>query len=711
MPKIGMSWRGLRCLWVVLGIVGCVVARPVWAQQEISAVEINGDQVEYMVKENKVVATGNVVVSKADVRLLADRIEFYRGSQDAVAIGNVVLERGESRVSGTKMTFNFQTMKGDFDQPNLVSPPLFGKGESVERIDEGHYLIRNGYITTSDFDEPETRVTARTVDVYPNDRAVLRNVSFKVGRVPVFYLPRYTYDLDKRKPTLILTPGYSGDWGGFVLGRYHYTEPENYDLVFHADYRERKGMAWGVDDAYRTDDFGSGLLRTYYIQERDIGHTHFWDEHPSVNERDRYKVDWRHKWQADERTMVIAQASKMNDRQVLKDYFDEEYDDDARPASYVVATHRLPYGTLIGRTDYRLNDFYSGVERLPEAGYVLTSTELLDSGLYYRNSTTYSRLVEKEASPSDVDYRTDRLDLNHSVSYPMKVSVVELSPFVGARHTYYSRTAFAENNDAVRGILETGVDASTKFYRVYDVESDLWGLDIDQLRHVITPSAAYLYRPDPTVSTENLYQIDGVDALTHRNRIQLALENKLQTKRDKASVDLLRTTIATDFRFREEEQNSKNSSWDNVTLDVEVTPYRWLGIYFDGEYDVALEDVETANFDLYINGARDVWYLRFGNRYAKDVDNQVDAEFGLKINPKWEARVRQCFDTEGGRNQEREFGLRRDLHTWFMDMTYTKTKFDGEEVWLMFSLKEFPDLRLSGGTSWAGGAERPGDQP
>ncbi len=680
-----------------------------YAQQELSSVEINGDQMEYSVEENKVIASGNVTVSRGDVLLTADRIEYDRDSQEAEAMGNVILERNGQRVEGNQMTFNFKTMTGGFEEPEMVAPPLFGKGKRIMRLEDEHFRIDDGYVTTSDFDNPETRLKARTIDVYPGDKAVARSVKFKIGKVPVFYLPRYTVDLARRKPTIILTPGYSGEWGGFVLGRYHNNSLKNHQLVFHADTRERKGFAWGVDDAYQTQNFGTGILRTYYTHERDIGNVRIWDENKLAVEKERYKVEWQHKWNVDEQTTVTSQYYRLSDGDFLKDYFEPEFDQNSTPKSYVVATKALSYGTVAARTDYRVNPFTAAVERLPEVSYSLPSMEVFDSEFYLKNSSSYSNLVKKQAKPSDFnDRRTQRADFANELSRPWKIGFIETRPFAGMRQTYYSRAVNQDDYNTVRGIFETGMDASTKFYRVYNAQTNMFGLDIHQLRHIITPSLAYLYRHDPTISVRELDQYDGIDALTHQDRVKLSVENKFQTKRDEQSVDLIRSTVYTHYLFREE--GPRNDKWDNLFLDVEVTPYDWLGFYADSEYDVDLKDVKTANFEVYINDPGKLWHVRISDRYQRQLDNQIDTELGLKLNPKWDFRVRQRYDLKAGQSKEQEYSFVRDLHTWLMELTFNKREFNGEEVWLIFSLKEFPDMKLGINRGWSGGAERPGTQ-
>jgi len=389
----------------------------------------------------------------------------------------------------------------------------------------------------------------------------------------------------------------------------------------------------------------------------------------------------------------------------LKDYFEHEYERDQAPPSYVIATQVLPYGTMTARADYRVNRFTSTVDRLPEVGYRLPSMEIFDSGFYMKNATTVSNLTKKQAAPSEY-IQTNRLHIDHEVFYPVKISFVELKPFVGTRQTYYSRTKEGVMRDTVRGIFRTGVDASTKFYRVYDVSTDALNLDINELRHVITPSIAYEYQHSPGIHRNLLDYYDGIDAFARGHQAALALENKLQTKRNGVSVDLVRAIISTDFVFQQDE--ALPSSFNNANFRLEVEPYQWMGFYFDVSYEPQDRQLETVNTDLYINNRDDIWYLRVGDRYHHEVDHQFETEVGWKVNPKWSVRLNQRFDFDTQRSKERGIAIRRDLHSWNMDFVVESEKNEGTEILVVFSLKGFDNVNLGGGRKFGGGSERPG---
>jgi hypothetical protein len=49
-------------------------------------------------------------------------------------------------------------------------------------------LVQKGSFTTHDAENPDFQLRATTVRVYENDRAIMKNVTLYVGRVPIFLL-------------------------------------------------------------------------------------------------------------------------------------------------------------------------------------------------------------------------------------------------------------------------------------------------------------------------------------------------------------------------------------------------------------------------------------------------------------------------------------------------------------------------------------------
>lgn len=664
----------------------------VWAQGE--SVELNGDSVEYSVDGNTVVARGNVEIYYQETSLTADEVEFNRQTQIAYAVGDVVLTTETGEISGEKIVFDFKTMTGEFNDAYFMSHPYYGFARKVKRVDDEHIILEDGYITTSDYDKPEYRIASKKIDVYPGDKLIAKNVTIRAGDVPVLYSPWYRHNISDQEPRFVFIPGYESDWGGFLLGTFNHRFNDDVKMSAHLDYRNRLGIGGGVDVQYKSEEFGSGLVRTYYTGEEDKNFT-------PATKMDRYKVEWRHKWNIDDSTTAIWQYYKLSDSEFLKDYYENEYEDDASPNTFLTMTKGLPKGTLSFRTDVRVNRYESKVERLPEVRYTLNNTELFESGFYIKNTSIYSNLYKKNAVPNDSHNKTHRLHFDSELSYPTKIGFLEFKPFVGAKAQYYSQGILDEDDHTLRGIFRTGASVSTKFYRIFKVDHDLFGKDVDKMRHIVTPSLDYLFQDDPTVQNSKIFAFDSLDTLSNANLVTLSLENKIQVKRGKNTVDLLRAVVSTPYKFK---QNPGTSGFDVIQTDIDFKPTDWLSVYFDSKYDPHDRELDTANFDVYVNGHK--WRLGVGRRYNRLADDQITAEFKYRINAKWLFKAYERLDIESGRLKEQSFLLRRDLHSWEMDMHYRDSRSDGQQILMAFRLKAFPELGFDFGSTLS---ERRGD--
>ena len=291
-------------------------------QQQSSSVEITGDQVEYIMEESKMIAVGNVVIAQQKMRLTCDRVEFSRNTKVAVAQGHVVLTSPQGTISGDKMVYNFEAMTGELVNARISSAPYYGAGKSLTRVDAKKIEMLDGYLTSCDLDKPHFRMLSKKIEVFPGDKAVARNLRLVVGKVPLMYIPQYTQIITDKKPRVLYTPGYHKDWGAFLLQAWRYNLNENLKGVLHLDYREKKGFAPGLDVKYIIPRGGEGIVRLYYMNELNIQRNHFWNEKTGKTiARERFKAEWRHKWQVDEQTNVVAQYYKLSDDTFLKDYF------------------------------------------------------------------------------------------------------------------------------------------------------------------------------------------------------------------------------------------------------------------------------------------------------------------------------------------------------------------------------------------------------
>ncbi|MDP8265800.1 MAG: LptA/OstA family protein [Candidatus Aceula meridiana] len=660
----------------------------------VKPVEIDGDTVEFLQDENKAIIDGNVVISKEDVKLECDHVEYFHLAKTAVAQGHVVLTNPQGKIRGDELTFNFETMTGSFSEAKITSEPYYGGARKIEKVGENKIEMQQGYMTTCDLDKPHYKLNAKNIEVYPKDKIVAKNLTFLIGKVPIFYFPQYSKMMEDSKPKLLLTPGYDKEWGMFLLTSWRYFFNENFKGNLRVDFREKKDVASGIDTFYKVPNYGEGLVKLYYMNERNITSKRWWEERPSPTiERERFKAEWRHNWKIDSTTRAIWQYYKLSDSEFLKDYFEREYDKDPNPETYFLFTKSFDKGVFSFRTDKRINRFVSSVERLPQIGYDFLSQEVGKTNLYFQSTNLYSNLSYPDASPSEVRKNTHRIDSKNRISYPVRLGIFDLVPYVGERATYYSKTKSPSKYNTTRTIFETGAEVSTKFYKTLDTKGSFWGIDFNRLRHIITPTVAYSYVHEPSLSYTNIDLFDaGIDDIQRSHKIDFTLDNRFQTKRDDKTVDLLLVSLTSDFLLKED---PGSGSFNTVKSDIEFRPADWLTFFSDTEYSANQEHLISSNQEIFIKSQEeDKWTFGVGKRYHRDSDDELTSQWSYRINPKWKFSVYGRFNLDGGNFEEHQYTITRDLHCWEADVSFSQTKSSGSEIWVVFRVKAFPDMVL-----------------
>jgi len=662
--------------------------KPVMKLEKGAPVEMQADQVQYATGDNLAKAIGHVTIKSGDTTMYADRVDVDRNTHNGVAKGHVYVDSPQFQVDADQGTFNFAEKTGSFENARIFQAPLQIKGRTVSKVAENHMVMEQGFMTTCDHDVPHFRMQARRMDVYPGDKAIARGVTMFLGRVPIMHLGKYVQDL-KNKPWFTFMPGSDKDLGLFMLTRSRFKLTENTTTTLLLDAYERQGFGWGSETKYKTPKTGEGLLRTYFINERAIGAKHPWQmkTQPTI-QNERYRLEWRHKWDIDPATQAIWQYYRLSDNVLLPKYFERESRRDTTQDTYFLLSRSLPVGAVNFRVDHRVNRFVAAVDRTPEITYTATGIPLGKTGLYWATNNGFANLVKRAASPTEDRRKTARFDTDNLMSYPTRVAFIQFTPNVGGEMTYYSRT----NDDRhpsklVRGIFKTGADLTTRFMKVYNMPHGLLGSNLKLFRHIIAPTVTYKYQHAPSFAPSRLNQFDGIDARDKEHYISFGLENKIQTKRGKDTFDLLRWLATVDYTIK---QKGVKSQLGQVRNLVEVTPNNWFKMVSDTTFDHRKGHLSQGSFDFYFT-KEGKYGLDIGDHFVRGGDHQFIAQFAYIINPKWKFKIYNRFDVITGTLKEEQYSLTRDLHEWELNMVYHQTHGTGIEFMMSFTLKAFPD--------------------
>ncbi|MDD5128389.1 MAG: hypothetical protein PHO40_01905 [Candidatus Omnitrophica bacterium] len=685
------------------------------ADSKESPIIINGDNVEYSADNKEVVATGNIEVIYKGSKLTCSKMKVNMQSKEGVAEGNARLEDVNGVITGEKIVYDFTNKTGVIYNADFRANPYFGKAKKVEKVSDSEFVAKGGYFTTCNMDHPHFRMASKRISMSPGDKVRSRQTTLYLGTVPVLYLPQFNYSMKEPIMHVQVEPGKRKDWGPYLLSAWRYNLTEKANALVFLDYRSKLGWGEGFEVNYFKTFLGKGDFKFYYTNEKP-------DNQPAgaPTEFQRYFMRWRHRWDIDERTNFTAEYYKIVDERrkydanhnIFKDYFFREYEKDSEPLSYGLFHHAFDYSSLDILLQKRTNHWFDQLDKMPEINYNLPSLQLGNTPLYFEDSTQFGS-YNKKATTEPVtanDVSSTRLDTTNTLSLPTRISFIRLKPFVASRQTLYDKGENGQHG-IIRTVFYSGMDVSTKFFRTYKAKTNFLGLDINGLRHIITPSVGYLYTHVPTIPISNIKQIDDVDDIHRGNTATLSLSNKIQTKRKGQSVDLVDLLITTDYVLDPKTgdnailtprtgENLKDN-FSDILFKLKILPYSWMRVESEVTYEhsdhtnVNYNKFSLANYDLIFDLGKERSFS-LGQRYERKGKNEVTFGFNWRLNPKWKFKMYQRYNfkqtsTLDSGSQEQEYTFTRDLHCWEMDLTLNKKEDTGTTVYFVFRLKAFPE--------------------
>ncbi|MCX5697904.1 MAG: putative LPS assembly protein LptD [Candidatus Omnitrophica bacterium] len=699
----------------------------------MSGIVINGDDVEFSTDSKEFSAKGNVVVLYKGAKLSCDKLVVNTDTKDGVAEGHVRLDDKGGVIEGDKMSYNFEEKKGILYNGGFRSTPYFGRADEMEKVNENEFVAKRGYFSTCSYDNPHWRMKSRKIKMFPGSKIMTKDDTVYFGTVPAAYMPEYNHNLGDPLMNVQLMPGHRKDWGYFMLTTYRYKLSDYVNSSIYADYRANYGLAEGLGLNYIPPGFGKGDFKFYYTHEKDST-LQKGDEPPP--EFQRYFVRNRYKWDIDPQTNFVSEYYKIVDSKrfnvppvpasggnatinFLKDYFPREYEKDAQPNTYALLHHGFEYGGVDVLFQPRINPWYTMTEKKPEITYTLSSLQLGETPFYWGNTSILSNLNYRTAAPSapDSDINLTRFDMSNRFSLPAKVAFFSVTPFVANREVFdntWADGSYAMNRPQT--VFSSGADVSTKFYRLFDVNSGILGMDINGLRHVITPSVGYAYQHDPTVPSSKL-KFGGASPVS--NVASLSLDNKLQTKRAGKKVDLVDFLVTNSYNFKTGGTNKASGTLSDFLYTLDVLPYSWMSMHTKatfsrsgGKQDPNFNHLSQIDFDLGISLTQDRNFS-ISQRFLRKGGNQMIYTFNYRLNPKWKFYCYERFEMgqdAGIKRGLREQGytLSRDLHCWIMDTTYNVNQVTGNMIMFAFHLKAFPEMGFNLDQSYH--APKPGSQ-
>lgn len=575
-------------------------------------------------EENTIVFPGRIVVQYWDrttgrtVQISADRgVAFLEpgpltqlANLDADGVRGVYLEggvmivgegptpRGRDRFMfrGPSAYYDFRTDRAltldatFWTYDTALGMPLYVRADAVRQESANQWSAKRAQVANTAFLNPQLSIgtTSITLErrVTPDGEytyADAKNITGRVGPVPVVWWPRFKGDPSTIPIREVRLDGSSGSGGAFKTRWDLYSligveRPSWLDATLALDYYFERGPAIGgtadwststtkgrVDGYLVASDTGQDVLKSGRKKDFD-GET-------------RGFIEAEHRWQISEAWSVILEGTYISDETFIDGFF-ENLGETRREFTNSATARRLGTNSLLtiqargSFTDFLPNEYllqsqgYS-VNKVPEATYTRVGDELFQDrwpGLaMYHSEFRLSRMSLNFSEPTAADlgynqnfrsqrafgtapgvsmadvltaagYTDDavnRFDTRHEIETVLRAGPVNFEPFLVGRFTAYDDT-FEEfspgNNEDGRWWGAAGVRASTSFQRVNNsVESSLF--DLHRMRHIVEPSLT-LWTAETNVESANLPVYDStVEDLADGTAARIGLSQTWQTQR------------------------------------------------------------------------------------------------------------------------------------------------------------------------------------
>lgn len=516
----------------------------------------SGDQVTIRAREQEKTGDlyklrGEVEIDFRNLVLHADEATYDAGTGQVTATGNLALDGGphDEHITASRGEYNVRTQTGKFydvvgttgvrfaTRRTILtsSNPFAFSGKLVEKTAPDVYVVHQGMVTSCELPRPKWTLNAERIVVDLGGKARAYNSTFRVEKVPLFYLPYADHPVEQlgRQSGFLMPNVGNSNIKGLILGdSFYWAISRSMDATLGAEYFSKRG--WAEHGTWRFRPTEDAYLNAHYfgVLDRGFGNPHVNQGGAEVG------VDGEAKFPHGFRGVLSADyLSRYIFRLAFGETFTQAVDSEVRSLAFLSRTvDGFGFNFLAGRyQNFQSTAPGQVVTILHVPSFEISSVErrLGPLPVYWSFNTAAEGVSRKE--PGFVtDDLVGRYDVHPRASLPVLLRGWSFRPEVGLRETYYSErqlpglpgqlgqpTGTYINRNAVETSMEI---RPPSLERIFD--RPVLGR---RLKHVIEPRMVYRY----VAGIENFAEIirfDSRDILSDTNELEYGVIQRLYIK-------------------------------------------------------------------------------------------------------------------------------------------------------------------------------------
>ncbi len=475
---------------------------------------------------------------KADyIKVDLDSATIYavgRENEEGEIIGSPDFKDGGDAYKSKSIRYNINTKKGYIKHGVVQQGEGYIIGEQTKKVDNDIVCMRNGKYTTCDnHDHPHFYLNLTKAKVKQNKWIVTGPAYFVLLDIPLpLAIPFGYFPFNKEYSSGIIIPSYGTELTrGFYLanGGYYFALSDYMDLTLTGDiYTMGTWAIYGRSKYLKKYKF-NGYLDVNYREdvagERNL---------PNFSKQNNFSINWRHSQD--------PKASPNSTLSASVNFSSSGYDrsninNAANPAllSQNTKSSSVSWGYNFPESPFSLSTNILANQRTSDSTISLTLPDLNltmnrrypfkrknaigKEKWYEKLSVSYNgrfsnSIVAKEYDLMTSSFKKDwEKGLDHNIPVNASFNLLKyitISPSATYHERWYFKSieqsydTLAANNtkrDTTYSFyraydFQTGISASTKLYGFYTPWRKLFGNKVDRIRHVMTPTVGFSYRPD-----------------------------------------------------------------------------------------------------------------------------------------------------------------------------------------------------------------------
>ncbi len=649
------------------------------------------DSTIYSADGQKVFLFGNAKITYEDIELTAAYIEidmdqgimYAEGTKDSLGkvVGQPVFKQGKEEMKAKTLTYNINNEKGYIEELYTQQQDGYLHSERTKKNPDNSIDMIRGKYTTCDLEHPHFYISLTKGRVIPNKVIVAGPSYMVIEDIPLpFFIPFGFFPSTQKRASGFIIPKFGEEkTRGFYLtdGGYYFALNDYMDLTVRGSIYSKGSWLAGAKSSYK--------IRYKFTGSFDIGYSKVIAGEPGVtgySESNQYYVRWSHQQDAKARpnsnfsANVNFQSSNNNkyNSTTSQDYLNNQLNSSI---SYRKTFANTPFSASMNLNHSQSNRDSSISLTLPQVTLTMVriqpfkSKKSMGKTRWYEDigfsySANFQNKVKTHIDSLFTSQTRDKFQkgVQHSptISKSFKLlKYINLSPSVTyGERWYFDRFHYDRINDTTPiSAKHYKIREEKGFYRVYDYSygagfnTTMYGMyqykrgPIKVIRHVVTPSVSYSWRPDFSQQKFGYYEVDPTDSTGKRlyspykngiygvpgqgksgsmsfslsNNLEMKVKNEKDTVSGEKKIVLLESlNFGTSYNMLADSMN-----WSPLSVSARTTLFKVLSINFDASGDFYGLDKNGNRINKYNNQVtgKPIRFTRAGLSTGFNIDSKT----------------------------------------------------------------------------------------